>query len=380
MQLHVLRADHNFGARNAAREGLVERRLRSFRPDIQPAVRSLARRHSRLADLAVTFPALLVALAVPRAGIDARPVIGQAIAGMPLTALSMAAGVPLWLRRFPPAYFSQTIPTLPDNHDFRRRIANHLPRSAKRAPMWLAAVANSSGWCNEPLAIWVARNLVQNPEHVPLHRLRLVCLWAWFSGRPDAFAHRFIERPWNSEMLFATAVDAANHWHTAIDLYAELGDQTIGDMWAQPGSADGYEFVPLRSRAELDEEARTMRNCVRTYGHALAHNNSRLWSIQKDGRRIATLELSCSGRDPLPNVFGLKAAGNKDVSIEVSLAARRWLHAQDLARMNIKPLEGDAVPLNRTTWTTLWKPYWIAKRRIPDWLPLKPSRHALADL
>ena len=63
--------------------------------------------------------------------------------------------------------------------------------------------------------------------------------------------------------------DAATAWQTAVGLYLELGDETISDLWIQPGTVDGYEFVPLRSFAEVSEEARTMRNCVHSHGYSL---------------------------------------------------------------------------------------------------------------
>jgi hypothetical protein len=131
MQLHVLRAERDFGARNSARDKLVERQLRSFRSNIQPAVRRLARRHSRLADLAVSFPALLVALAVPRAGFNREPVIARVIKGARLVELARAADVALWLRRLAPPFLPLALPKLPDSHDFRRQIVNHLPRTPK---------------------------------------------------------------------------------------------------------------------------------------------------------------------------------------------------------------------------------------------------------
>src|SRR5262249_44701863 len=52
----------------AGRSDLPERRLRRYHPCFQGMVRTLATRHSRIADLAVSFPALLFALAVPRPG------------------------------------------------------------------------------------------------------------------------------------------------------------------------------------------------------------------------------------------------------------------------------------------------------------------------
>ncbi|MEA2928746.1 MAG: hypothetical protein QOG38_1174, partial [Hyphomicrobiales bacterium] len=39
-----------------------------------------------------------------------------------------------------------------------------------------------------------------------------------------------------------------------------------------------------------------------------------------------------------------------------------------------------AVPLDAAAWRSLWRPYWLAKRRLPRWLPLAPSRDALEVL
>ena len=378
--MHVLRAEHNFGAHNAARDKLLERQLRSFRPDIQPAVRHLARRHSRLADLAVSFPALLVALAVPRAGFDREPVIALVIEGAPLVELAKAAEVPLWTRKLLPASFAGAIPKLPDTPDFRRRIGNHLPRDAKLAPVWLEAVANAAAWCDEALAIWVARNVREHPNHGALHRLPLISLWAWFSARPETLAHRFVMKRWSPSMQLDAALNAAYVWRTATELYADLGDEPIADTWVQPATVDGYEFVPLRSFGELIEEGRAMRNCVQTYGFGLAHHHLRLWSVRKDGRRVATVSLSRSGGDPLLGVCELRSPGNGKVPVELAWAVRRWLHMQNLAQMNLPPRAWDDGSYNRAAWTALWKPYWLAKRKIPDWLPLMPSRDALGTL
>ena len=380
MQLHVLRAEHDFGARNAARDKLVERRLRSFRSNIQPAVRRLARRHSRLADLAVSFPALLVALAMPREGFKPEPVIARVIEGVPLAELARAAETPLWLRKLAPPLFSRALPKLPDSHDFRRQIVNHLPHTPKVAPIWLDAVANVAECADEALAIWVARNVLKNPKHHAIWRLRLISLWAWFSAQPGTLAGRFVQTPWSPVMQFDSALDAANAWRAAAELYADIGDEVIADMWVQPAIVDGYEFVPLRSFADLIEEGRAMRNCVATYGYKLTHNCSRLWSIRKDGKRICTLELARYGGDPLLGVSEIRSPANEDAPVEVAWAVRRWLHMQDLAQMNTTPRPWSHDSFNRAAWNALWKPYWLAKRRFPQWLPLAPSRYALDNL
>jgi hypothetical protein len=123
-----------------------------------------------------------------------------------------------------------------------------------------------------------------------------------------------------------------------------------------------------------------MRNCLRAYGYDLAHNRSRLWSVRRNGQRVATLRVAFRYRDPLPNIIELKGAGNVEVSQEVWWAARQWLHMHDLPQIDIRRRNRGTALLDRATWTSLWRPYWLAKRHIPGWLPIAPSRDALEAL
>src|SRR6185436_7774602 len=169
--------------RGAGRSDLLERRLRRFHPHFQGTVRALAMRHSRIGDLAASFPALLFALAVPRLGLDPAPALARVIDGVAL-AEAAAADLPLWLRKLSPESFAHPIARLPDGERFRRQIANHLPRSPKLAPTWLQAVADVAELAHEPAAVWIARELNREPYRAKPLRLRLISLWAWFSGQP----------------------------------------------------------------------------------------------------------------------------------------------------------------------------------------------------
>src|SRR5215212_5862007 len=111
----------------SARSDALERQLRRYCPPFQRAVRSLAAQNSRLTDLALSFPALLFALAVPRPGLDPACAIARAIEGDTLAEVAAAADVPLWLRRLSPEAFTCRIATLPDGKVFGLQIANHLP-------------------------------------------------------------------------------------------------------------------------------------------------------------------------------------------------------------------------------------------------------------
>jgi hypothetical protein len=366
--------------REAAHPDLLERRLRRYHPRFQGAVRVLAMRHSRIADLAASFPALLFALAVPRPGLDPAPALARVIDGLGLAEVAMAADLPMWLRKVPPEALAGPIQRLPDGELFRRQVANHLPRSPKLAPTWLQIVAEIAELAHEAAAVWIARELVREPRRVKPARLRLISLWSWFSGQPATYGHELIGRPWTPDMRIGTALAAADDWRTVTALHLNLGRQPITDMWLQAGRVAGYDFMPLSSIAAIAEEADAMRNCLQTYGYNLAHNRSRLWSVWRDGARVATLRIACRYRDPLPNIVELKGAGNAEVPRELWWAARQWLHLHDLSQIDMAPRDWGTAPLDRAIWLSLWRPYWLAKRRIPQWLPMAPSRGALEAL
>jgi hypothetical protein len=358
----------------------IEGRLRRYDKPFEARVRALADRHARLAQLAVSFPALLFALAAPsRPGVDTARGIARTISGAPLAELAAIARIPLWLRRLPPEAFVRPIPDLPDGKILRRRIANHLP-TVGTAATWLQAVANATEWAHENVAVWIARELTRAGTNVAVDRLRLIALFAWFSARPGTHGRDLIDRPWSPSMRLGAAAEHAGIWHTRVELELNLGDAPIADLWLEPSGVDGYEFVPLRTVADIAEEAVAMRNCLRTYGGKLAHNRSRIWSVRRQGQRVATLEVGLLGGDPLPSIVQLMAAKNDKVPAEVWWAARRWLQGHDLPRLQMNRLGWGAAPLLRAHWIAMWRPYWLAKRRIPDWLPLRPSRGALHTL
>src|SRR5262245_33793239 len=102
----------------------LDRQLGRFAERFRHSVHRLALRRRYLADLAVSFPALLYALAVPRRGFHPEPVITRVIAGASLVQLCEQAEVAFWLRKLPPEAFAYHLVRLPDGGVFRREIAN----------------------------------------------------------------------------------------------------------------------------------------------------------------------------------------------------------------------------------------------------------------
>jgi hypothetical protein len=158
-------------------------------------------------------------------------------------------------------------------------------------------------------------------------------------------------------MHIGPAVAAADNWRMIVALHMNLGRRPITDMWLETARVAGYDFLPLTSIAAITEEADAMRNCLKTYGDNLAHNRCRLWSVRRNGERVATLRVACRYRDPLPNIVELKGAGNADVPRELWWAARQWLHMHDLPQINMRRRDWDTALLDRTNWLSLWRPY-----------------------
>jgi hypothetical protein len=286
----------------------------------------------------------------------------------------------MWLRKLPPEAFTDALPKLPDGELFCRRIANHFPHSRKLASIWLRALADVAELGHEPAAVWIAREIVRGQPRVMPARLRLISLWSWYSIQPTTVGHALMEKPWTPQMRLGSAIAAADDWKERISLEINLGAQPIGDMWLRPGNMAGYDFLPLDSVAAIAEEATAMRNCLRRFGTRLAHNWRRLWSVRQNGQRIATLSVGVQRLNPLPAVVELRGPGNAPVSRELWWVAQQWLQTHDLARIETCELDYGAAALDRPTWLRLWRPYWLAKRRIPDWLPIAPSRDALEAL
>jgi len=99
-------------------------------------------------------------------------------------------------------------------------------------------------------------SLDHNQRHAP---------FAWWKRRSDAW-HRVVDQLQHARDL---------HWASLLELAV----------------IDGYTVIPLTSAAALVEEGREMRHCVATYAERCKCGTSRVFSIRRDERRVATLEL-----------------------------------------------------------------------------------------
>ena len=362
------------------RPDLIERRLRRFPSPVQARVRRLAARHMRLADLALSFPALLFDLAVPRFGLDPEPLIARVMAGEALSILAAKSRVPLWLRRLEPECCLRPLPALPDSPFLRLRIANHVPRSPRIASVWLRAVAIAAEAAEEDVVAWMARETSRRSLSFEPSAVRLVSLWAWFSRRKATQAGRLCDIVWTAEIGFKAAHAMAEDWRRVVIMHLCLGGGPIADCWLPRAVIDGYEVVPLETTDAVRAEARAMENCLMDYARPLAVGASRLWSIRRGDERVATLEIGACGGSPLLQVRQLRGPRNGPVSVEVWRAVRTWMRPFDHVDFDIEARRKAKLVVDVALWRDLWRPYWRFRRRIPAWLPSTPSLAALREL
>ena len=364
--------------RTALSESKVAAHLRRFPRRHRLPVLAIARVHPALADLAVSYPALLFMLAVPHRGVDAVALRRMVIAGAPLKAVARAAELPAWTRNLPPEAFARPLSHLPRHETCARQIANYLPKRARHAASWLENVIHACEFGDEAFAVWVAREYgTQKHYHFNLRRQ---ALWAWFSLRPELEGARLGNRPWTPQIARRAANKASIDWFDRLSLHVTIAEAAVQPLWLEAKTVHGFDFVPLLSAQAIHEEARVMDNCVRGYGMDIALNMERLWSMRLNGRRAATLSVGNHRDLGLLTITEIKGPKNVKVPREVAVAAKCWIDGVDVTAIHVTERNWDAVLPDASAWIRLFKPYWKDKQRIPVWLPLIPTRSTLGGL
>jgi hypothetical protein len=303
-----------------------ERRLSAFEPGVRRTVAALAARAGELEDLAETFPALLHALAsghAPAAAIDGA--ITGIMAGATLRSTAECIGLPWWTRRLPAGALRRKLVGLPDGEAFGLHIANHVPQNTAACVAWLDRIAYAAEVLGPAFALWVARHLRGTTPAAGQEGMVWLTAWAWHSSRPDTLGHRLMRRPWSSTLGYRRASDEVVVWRGRV---AMIGPTTAGTRgcWREAGEAHGYTFVPIEGIEAFVEEAEVMGNCLDQYHAQLEGGTRRVYSIRREGQRIAVLELGPHPTEiSAPQILQLRGPRNRSVEEPIWRAAYAWL-------------------------------------------------------
>ena len=346
----------------AETESVVQR----FPVQVRREVRRLVRSSPRIADLATVFPGLLFALAARRFPLESRMQATALIEdGVQLNHVARALDLPMWLRRLPPEAFEDLPVHLPKSEAFGRRIATRMPASTRESAFWLTGVLFAERACHEDFAIWLASQPIFHDDGDAEKMLAVVAAYAWFSAKPHLAAHKLIVVPWRSEIAFDTALCAAKSWFNRVRLVLQLAPGVVTDPWLKPGQAQGFSYKPLMNHLEILAEAQAMQNCADQYGERIVRDKCRLFSVRRNGARVATLELGPHQRETgVLAINQLKARHNMAASTEIWQAAYTWMAGQQ-ALKRLPSLGNSERSFNQAAWRGLLRPYRDTKAGAP---------------
>lgn len=336
----------------------TENALQRFPVSIRRKVRRLARSSPQMADLATVFPGLLYALAAARGETKKRQRAKSLIeSGAVLKSVARAMELPMWLRRLPPEAFEDLPDNLPSSESFGRRITCRMPRQADESPHWFASVLFAEKACHEDFAIWLAEQNIFAEEGEVDKLFAVLAAYAWFSRERYAEAHSLIVVPWRPEVSFETALCAAKSWFNRLRLVLQMPNGAVTDSWLIGGTAHGYAFEPLLDHPSILAEAQAMQNCADQYGERIVRERCRLFSVKRNGIRVATMEIGPHPREAgVLTITQLKARFNMAASSDVWQAAHAWM-SQQRGLKRTPPLSAGARDFDQEAWGRLMGPY-----------------------
>lgn len=227
------------------------------------------------------------------------------------TAITPSMTEVIWdLRSVPPSALSQAIPDRPGCQKW-----------------WLNAIKAA-----KDRARWRSR---QFPAEAKQWLATRIVVTPGVNGRQLAaqaadLTDMFIDGRFNPVWTFEEAVNAHAQW--AVDQAKRMSSSSFAAKYGvdlehavdyapqpnEPRTVGEFEIVPLRSGEDLVVEGTIMRHCVPGYMSELLSARSCIYSMRRNGKRVATLELSSGGN---PMVKQLKGPCNSAVGSGVEAAA-----------------------------------------------------------
>lgn len=329
------------------------RRVAAFPAMMSAQIAPLTASSSALADLAGSFPALLVALATGHGTAAARLAARGAIErGEPLKRAAGILGLPMWLRALPAEALIQRLPDIPNEPDFGRIVTAELPTAPADMIPWLDHVALAFRLAGPEVGRWVGRRPNLSVPVVDKGRALWVLAWAFYSLRPETIAGRAIRRRWSPDLGHRVVPEELANWRRRLSALLLYGDGV--ERWFSDGQGLGFEFVGLTTAEDLFEESRRMRNCLDIHTAQVGQLNSRIYSVRKAGKSVANLEIGVRSDEPgVPYIVQLKGVRNQRAPAVIWQAVHAWMGAQEFPCPKVPPSRSR---VEMARWRQLWEP------------------------
>ncbi len=343
-----------------------DRRIGEFQTNARPRIAALTAAAPALEDLADSFPGLLFALASNYNEGNARDrAMALTQQGGSLRQVSDALGLPLWLRRLPPAAYTDLFAQLPMDADFGLRLGSFVPTDRRRAAAWLSGISDAYLVGGREFALWTARAWGTLTSTVPPNRAGLVAAWYWYSFHAASHGHDLIRCGFDPRLSASAAAEEFYTWLKRVALVEWLGTGTLSP-WIPDAQIGTYEFAMLRRAEDFIEAAGQLDNCLEQFAPRLSNGISTVARISRSGRIVACIEIGLHETDPaIPAIVQLRGYKNKRVPADLWRKAYDWIsHAP------IEPFLPDRLtpsPADRSlARQRLWEPYLLALEEHTD--------------
>jgi hypothetical protein len=265
--------------------------------------------------------------------------------GARLRNVAAAMGVPMALRHIKPGVAHLASEVLCRHPELLRAMPDTMPDSR----IWLRVVPWAHHRVGAEFAEWTARHASKIPGNLNHVGGVLGPIADWVrAGMPPEVpspgksptpraGSELIVRPFTPSMSLKTAMALSADWHEAVANNLDGPNSAFPPPWYPAARLGDHEILPIEDAASLYREGTVMHHCVGTYGDEVQRGYLYIYSIRRNGERVATLAL---GRhDGQTWVEEIRGSCNTDLPKVTVAAVVRWLRTQ---RSGLVPTERGA--------------------------------------
>jgi PcfJ-like protein len=204
-------------------------------------------------------------------------------------------------------------------------IISHMPDPLPRMRVWLRAVYHAHLRAGSDFAEWTARHASQiGSENELAFFLNDTVDWVRASHGDEG--HQFVARPFKPTMSLRTVTRLSAEWHEAVASNLTGPQHTFPAPWFPATTINGVEIIPIDNSADLYREGAFMHHCIGTYADKVRGGRYCVYSIRRDGERVASAGLVLQGfRAELDQ---LRGPCNAPAPKQIAAAVQRWLRTQ----------------------------------------------------
>ena len=243
--------------------------------------------------------------------------------GARLRDVAAVMNIPMTLRRIKPgvAHLSS------DVFCQHPELLNFMPDTTPAQRIWLLVVDWAFAKINCDFGVWTAKHVSEFPgrraEEVGAV-LSDFSDWVCAEGP----SRQFVTRPFAPSMSLRTVSELSAEWHEAVANHMTGPDLTFPPPWYPAAKLRDYDIVPIDSSAELYREGAAMHHCIGTYADDVRAGDLYVYSVRRDGQRVATLALARDKTSTKAQLHQLRGPCNAQPSRAIASAVNRWLRAQ----------------------------------------------------